>query len=84
MATDPVCKKEVDQKAPPGQKMRYLGEVFHFASEKCRKLFSRQPHDYAPETAEGAGPGHDKAQARNLGAMMSSYLLRKRKRLNYH
>ncbi|MBI4529360.1 MAG: YHS domain-containing protein [Deltaproteobacteria bacterium] len=62
MSIDPVCKKEVDEKNAPGGKVRYWGEVFHFCSEECRKAFRRQPHEYAPEIAEGRGPGYDKAR----------------------
>ena len=36
MANDPVCKKEVDEKAALGGKARFLGEVFYFCSKSCR------------------------------------------------
>ncbi|MFQ5852257.1 MAG: YHS domain-containing protein [Candidatus Binatia bacterium] len=63
MAVDPVCKKEVDEKAPSGGKVNYWGTVFYFCSASCRTSFRREPQKYAPETAEGRGPGYDKAKA---------------------
>lgn len=59
MAIDPVCKKEVDEKAPPGGKVNFWGKVFYFCAANCRKDFRRDPKKYAPETAEGRGPGYD-------------------------
>jgi YHS domain-containing protein len=61
MATDPVCQKQVDEQAP-GAKVNYWGKVFYFCSDECRKAFRRDPPKYAPETAEGKGPGYDKAR----------------------
>ena len=63
MAVDPVCKKEVDEKAAPGGKVRYWDNVFYFCGAECRKAFRRDPPKYAPETAEGRGPVYDKAKA---------------------
>ena len=60
MATDPVCKKEVDEKAPPGGKVNYWGTVFYFCTEDCRNAFRRNPLQYAPETVEGRGPEYTK------------------------
>jgi YHS domain-containing protein len=62
MATDPVCNKEIDEKAAPGGKVNYWGKVFYFCTEECRKTFRRDPIKFAPETAEGKGPGYDKAR----------------------
>ncbi len=62
MATDPVCKKEVDEKAPPGGKVNFWGKLFYFCAADCRTAFRRDPQKYAPETAEGKGPGYDKAR----------------------
>ncbi|HXG52757.1 MAG TPA: YHS domain-containing protein [candidate division Zixibacteria bacterium] len=63
MATDPVCKMEVDEKAPPGGKVNYWGKIFYFCTAQCRTAFRRDPDKYAPEVAEGRGPGYDKARA---------------------
>lgn len=57
MATDPVCKKEIDEKAPPGGKVHYWDKVFYFCTDDCRKAFRREPHKYAPETTEEKMPG---------------------------
>ena len=59
MATDPVCKKEVDEKNAPGGKVHYWDKVFYFCAEECRKTFRREPQKYAPETGEGRGPEYD-------------------------
>ena len=58
MAADPVCKKEVDEKAAPGGKVRYWDNVFYFCGAECRKAFRRDPPKYAPEITEGKSPGH--------------------------
>jgi YHS domain-containing protein len=60
MATDPVCKKEVDEKAPPGGKVNYWGTVFYFCTADCRNAFRRDPPKYAPETVEERGPEYTK------------------------
>ena len=60
MATDPVCKKQVDEKAPAGGKVNYWGKVFYFCAVECRKAFRGDPQKFAPETAEGMGPEYDK------------------------
>ena len=59
MAVDPVCKKEVNENAPPGGKAQYWGQRFYFCSNECRVNFRRDPKKYAPETAEGRGPDYD-------------------------
>ena len=59
MATDPVCKKEVDENAPAGGKAQYWGKRFYFCSSECRINFRRDPQKYDPETAEGRGPDYD-------------------------
>ncbi len=59
MATDPVCKKEVDEKAPPGGRANYWGKLFYFCTADCRTAFRRAPQKYAPEIAEGRGPEYD-------------------------
>jgi YHS domain-containing protein len=57
MVTDPVCGKEIDEKAPAGGKVHYWDKVFYFCTEECRKAFRRSPQKYAPETAEEKTPG---------------------------
>jgi YHS domain-containing protein len=63
MATDLVCRKEVDEKNPSGGKVNFWGKVFYFCSKDCRVAVRRDPQKYSPETAEGRGPGYDKAKA---------------------
>ncbi len=58
MAIDPVCKKDVDEKAAPGGKANFWGKLFYFCSASCRIAFRREPQKYAPETAEGRGPNY--------------------------
>ena len=62
MATDPVCQKEVDEKAAPGGKVNYWGKKFYFCTADCRGEFRRDPLKYSPEAGEGKGPGYDKAR----------------------
>lgn len=59
MVVDPVCRKEVDEKAPPGGKAHYWGKVFYFCGEDCRRAFRREPRKFAPEAVEGSGPEYD-------------------------
>jgi YHS domain-containing protein len=65
MVVDPVCKKEVDEKAAPGGKARFWGKVFFFCDKKCRGNFQRDPQKYVPKTEEGKDkdkekePGYD-------------------------
>lgn len=56
MATDPVCKKEVDEKNPPGGKVQFWGQRFYFCSVDCRNTFRHEPQKYAP----GKGPHYAK------------------------
>jgi YHS domain-containing protein len=56
MAVDPVCKMEVDEKAPAGGKVHYWDKVFYFCSENCRKAFRREPQKYT-EISEEKTPG---------------------------
>jgi YHS domain-containing protein len=67
MVVDPVCKKEVDEKAAPGGKARLWDKVFYFCSADCRKVFQRDPQKYAPDAVEaGGGPGYDKSKASEM------------------
>ena len=56
MATDPVCKKEVDEKSSPGGKVQFWGKRFYFCSVDCRNTFRHEPQKYAP----GKGPNYAK------------------------
>ncbi|MBI4529367.1 MAG: YHS domain-containing protein [Deltaproteobacteria bacterium] len=58
MVVDPVCKKEVDEKAASGGKARFWGQVFFFCTPKCRASFQRDPQKYVPESGE-TEPGYD-------------------------
>jgi len=57
MATDPVCRKEVDEKSAPGGKVHYWGSVLYFCAEECRKAFRREPQKYVAERTEEKIPG---------------------------
>ncbi len=59
MVTDPVCKKEVDEKAAPGGKARFWGKIFSFCTPKCRGSFQRDPQKYVPEKEGEKEPGYD-------------------------
>lgn len=59
MVVDPVCKKEVDEKAAPGGKARFWGKVVYFCDKKCRATFQRDPQQYVPEKGEEMEPGYD-------------------------
>ncbi len=60
MVVDPVCKKEVDEKAAPGGKARFWGKVFYFCAKNCRATFQRDPQKYLPEKKdEEKEPGYD-------------------------
>lgn len=62
MATDPVCKKEVDENAPNALKAQFWGTRVYFCSDECRINFRRDPQKYAPDSAEGKGPEYDKSK----------------------
>jgi YHS domain-containing protein len=59
MAVDPVCKKEIDEKAALGGKARYWGKVFFFCEKKCRAAFQRDPQKYVAEQDGEKEPGYD-------------------------
>jgi YHS domain-containing protein len=62
MATDPVCKKEVDENAPNVLKAQFWGKRVYFCSDECRISFRRDPQKYMPDSAEGKGPEYDKSK----------------------
>jgi YHS domain-containing protein len=59
MVVDPVCSKEVDEKAAPGGKARFWGKVFYFCEASCRSSFQRDPQKYVPESGDEKEPGYD-------------------------
>lgn len=52
MVIDPVCQKEVDEKATPGGKARFRGEVYYFCDKSCRAVFQRSPQKYVPNKGD--------------------------------
>lgn len=54
MATDPVCKMNVEP-AKAAAKAEYAGQTYYFCSESCRKAFAADPQKNAggaPTTKE--------------------------------
>ena len=51
MATDPVCKMEVEP-AKAAAKADYDGQVYYFCSDTCHKAFVAEPKKYT----SGASP----------------------------
>jgi YHS domain-containing protein len=45
MATDPVCKMDVDEKAAKW-KSEYEGETYYFCAPGCKKVFDKDPSKY--------------------------------------
>ena len=48
MATDPVCKMEVDEDT--SLKTEFEGKSFYFCSGICKMVFEKEPHRYIGET----------------------------------
>lgn len=42
MATDPVCKMEVDPKTAPAR-TEYKGTTYYFCNPKCKERFEKDP-----------------------------------------
>jgi P-type Cu+ transporter len=59
MVVDPICKKEVDEKAAPGGNARFRGKVFYFCDKSCRATFQRNPQKYLADNVEEKEPGYD-------------------------
>jgi len=60
MATDPVCKMDVEP-AEAAAKVDYAGQTFYFCSEHCHKAFTAEPRKYAgsePHGSHGHGGSH--------------------------
>lgn len=47
MATDPVCKMEMDEGTP--LKTKFEGKTYYFCSIVCKNVFEKEPHKYASE-----------------------------------
>jgi YHS domain-containing protein len=45
MATDPVCKMEVDEKQPAATS-EYKGKTYYFCAPGCKRAFDRNPEEY--------------------------------------
>ena len=45
MATDPVCKMQVDEKKAAG-KSDYNGKTYYFCSSGCKTKFDQNPKSY--------------------------------------
>ncbi len=46
MAIDPVCKMEIDEKAPKGGQSVYKGKTYYFCAPGCKKAFDKEPEKY--------------------------------------
>ncbi|MFN3654186.1 MAG: YHS domain-containing protein [Candidatus Nitrosotenuis sp.] len=44
MATDPVCKMEVDEKSSPTS--RHEGKTYYFCCPSCKNMFEKNPAKY--------------------------------------
>ncbi|MBM2838632.1 MAG: hypothetical protein HW415_1257, partial [Deltaproteobacteria bacterium] len=47
MATDPVCKMEVDEDT--SLKTEFEGKSYYFCSAICKSAFEKEPHRYTEE-----------------------------------
>lgn len=52
MATDPVCKMEVEP-TQASAKVEYVGQTYYFCSESCLKEFTAEPKKYAVSVPAG-------------------------------
>ena len=50
MATDPVCKMNVDP-ASAAAKADYAGRTYYFCCTACQKTFAAQPENYVGSAA---------------------------------
>lgn len=56
MATDPVCKMEVNP-AKASAQAQYEGQTYYFCSERCHRAFVAEPRQYVGEP-HGGGHAH--------------------------
>lgn len=52
LAKDPICGMEVDEKMAK-YKSEYMGKVYYFCSEHCKKMFDENPEKYAGTSRRG-------------------------------
>ncbi len=57
MATDPVCKMNVEP-AKATAKTEYAGQMYYFCSPACHKAFTAEPQKYAGRAPGGGGHTH--------------------------
>ena len=48
IATDPICKMEVDISNPPGGRSDYHGVTYYFCAPGCKRTFEESPEQYLP------------------------------------
>ncbi|HUV75298.1 MAG TPA: YHS domain-containing protein [Dehalococcoidales bacterium] len=59
MATDPVCKMEVEE-SKAAATSEYKGKKYYFCAPGCKKAFDQNPEKYLSEEEEpGLPPGSD-------------------------
>ena len=46
MATDPICKMQVDEKNAAGTS-EYKGKTYYFCAQVCKEKFDENPEQYA-------------------------------------
>lgn len=60
MATDPVCKMEVEP-TKAAANAQYGGQTYYFCSKSCHKAFTADPRKYLDQGSSGGhthGGGH--------------------------
>ncbi|MHB9100157.1 MAG: YHS domain-containing protein [Sulfuricella sp.] len=57
MATDPVCKMEVEP-TKAAAKAEYAGQTYYFCSGACHQAFVAEPQKYAVRAPDGGGQTH--------------------------
>ncbi len=53
IATDPVCKMDVDMNNPNGGSQDHNGETYYFCAPGCRVAFSNEPEKYLDPNFKG-------------------------------
>ncbi len=49
MATDPVCKMQVDEKKAAGGKSSFQGKDYFFCNQSCKTKFDANPRQYVAQ-----------------------------------
>ena len=57
MATDPVCKMEVDPETAAA-KLEHGGTTYYFCSDGCRQAFEADPQKYLHDETSGGHSHH--------------------------